>query len=108
MCENDYDGDLVMDEDDDCPTNNNVTTIDFKTLILIPLDPIGISQHDPRWVIKNEVKITLASSCLARKLCSKYAHLKVLKGQFIKTNLKKMSFLLVSNLSYRDMIFNSY
>ena len=55
VCDDDYDGDLILDLHDDCPTHRNITTIDFRTLILIPLDPIGVSQRDPRWVVKNNV-----------------------------------------------------
>ena len=55
VCDDDYDGDLILDLYDDCPAHKNITTIDFRTLILIPLDPIGVSQRDPRWVVKNKV-----------------------------------------------------
>ena len=57
VCDDDYDGDLILDLNDDCPANRNITAIDFRTLILIPLDPIGVSQRDPRWVVKNDVHL---------------------------------------------------
>ena len=61
MCEDDFDGDFIKDFKDDCPTNKNLTDFDFRTLVLIPLDPIGVSQMDPRWTIRNNVSISSSS-----------------------------------------------
>ena len=55
LCEDDFDGDMIKDYLDDCPANRNVTVLDFRSLILIPLDPIGSSQKDPKWTIRNKV-----------------------------------------------------
>ena len=55
-CDDDFDGDLVLDFEDDCPDNKNITAIDFRTLTLIPLDPVGKAQKDPQWVIRNDGK----------------------------------------------------
>jgi len=54
VCDDDFDGDLILDLNDDCPAHRNIAAVDFRTLILIPLDPIGVSQRDPRWVVKNQ------------------------------------------------------
>jgi len=53
VCDGDIDDDGFDDDTDDCPKHQNITVIDFKTLILIPLDPQGASQMDPRWRILN-------------------------------------------------------
>ena len=56
VCDGDIDDDGFDDDTDDCPKHRNITVIDFKTLILIPLDPQGASQMDPRWRILNNVR----------------------------------------------------
>ena len=57
VCDGDIDDDGFDDYTDDCPKHRNITVIDFKTLILIPLDPQGASQMDPRWRILNNVSL---------------------------------------------------
>ncbi len=59
LCEVDFDGDSIKDYLDDCPANRNVTVLDFRSLILIPLDPIGASQKDPKWNIRNNVSFDI-------------------------------------------------
>ncbi|XP_066928778.1 cartilage oligomeric matrix protein-like [Clytia hemisphaerica] len=54
ICDGDIDDDGIGDEDDDCPKHRNVTIIDFKTLIYVPLDPHGAAQLDPVWSILND------------------------------------------------------
>jgi len=56
LCADDFDGDTIKDYLDDCPANRNVTVLDFRSLILIPLDPVGSSQRDPKWTIRNDGK----------------------------------------------------
>ena len=65
VCDGDIDDDGFDDDTDDCPKHRNITVIDFKTLILIPLDPQGASQMDPRWRILNNVRFVYLSLLLA-------------------------------------------
>ncbi|KAL7026856.1 hypothetical protein ACKWTF_005201 [Chironomus riparius] len=53
-CEQDSDGDGVEDHLDNCPNNNKIYTTDFRSFQQVPLDPVGESQIDPKWVIYNK------------------------------------------------------
>lgn len=50
----DFDGDGVENHLDNCPHNNRIHVTDFRTFQQVPLDPIGDSQIDPRWIIYNK------------------------------------------------------
>nr|XP_018666938.1 thrombospondin A isoform X1 [Ciona intestinalis] len=55
-CEGDFDGDNIMDADDACPLNNKISVTDFRSFDMIALDPEGIAQIDPNWVVRNKGK----------------------------------------------------
>lgn len=54
QCENDFDGDGHEDYLDNCPHNNKIYITDFRSFQSVPLDPVGDSQIDPKWVIYNK------------------------------------------------------
>jgi len=51
FCEEDEDVDGVPNSIDNCPNNSMIQHTDFRTLQTIPLDPKGLSQADPNWVV---------------------------------------------------------
>jgi len=53
-CLNDIDNDGIDNILDNCPNNTMITRTDFRTFQKVPLDPLGSSQKDPVWVIKND------------------------------------------------------
>ena len=53
-CDDDWDGDGVLDRFDVCPDNKKIYKTDFRTYQTIALDPEGESQIDPLWIILNE------------------------------------------------------
>lgn len=54
ICEKDFDGDNVINENDVCPENPQIMNTDFRQYQTVVLDPHGDSQIDPNWVIYNE------------------------------------------------------
>lgn len=56
VCENDKDGDGVIDIEDVCPENALISSTDFRKLDLVRLDPHGIAQLDPNWVVRHRGK----------------------------------------------------
>uniref|UniRef100_A0A8D8AC88 Thrombospondin-4 n=1 Tax=Culex pipiens TaxID=7175 RepID=A0A8D8AC88_CULPI len=53
-CDKDFDGDLVEDSMDNCPRNGQIMRSNFYNFTTVALDPEGISQDDPYWVILND------------------------------------------------------
>lgn len=54
ICEDDTDGDDIVDFMDNCPNNSKIYATDFRTYQTVVLDPHGDSQIDPNWVIYNK------------------------------------------------------
>ena len=54
ICQDDQDGDDIMDFMDNCPNNSKIYATDFRTYQTVVLDPHGDSQIDPNWVIYNK------------------------------------------------------
>ena len=52
FCENDCDGDSIMDEEDACPCNNGIVTTDFRGLMPVPLS----ARSDAVWEFRDEGK----------------------------------------------------
>lgn len=52
-CENDYDNDNIIDSDDVCPENGEISKIDFSQYQVIDIDPSNFAQMDPYWVVLN-------------------------------------------------------
>lgn len=53
VCEVDFDGDSIVDWLDNCPRNARIKHPDFRKFKTIALDPVGQSQYDPYWEIRN-------------------------------------------------------
>ncbi|CAL4071811.1 unnamed protein product, partial [Meganyctiphanes norvegica] len=53
-CLNDNDNDGTSNLLDNCPDNPMIATTDFRTFEKVDLDPVGTSQADPNWIIKND------------------------------------------------------
>lgn len=56
-CAEDSDGDGYADVEDVCPEHKDIHSTDFRTFQTILLDPVGDSQIDPEWHIRNQVHI---------------------------------------------------
>ena len=54
-CEKDKDGDGVEDRYDNCIYNNKISNTSFKELNSVLLGPKEVSQHDPVWIVKDNV-----------------------------------------------------
>ena len=54
ICQDDQDGDNIVDFMDNCPNNSKIYATDFRTYQTVVLDPHGDSQIDPNWVIYNK------------------------------------------------------
>ncbi|XP_068200392.1 LOW QUALITY PROTEIN: uncharacterized protein [Palaemon carinicauda] len=54
ICKGDWDGDGILDYIDMCPNNSRIYKTDFRKYITVDLDPLGMSQLDPEWVIRNK------------------------------------------------------
>ena len=55
-CRDDFDGDLVLNSEDNCPENSELSKVDFRKFQSINLDPTEEAQIDPVWKIRNEVR----------------------------------------------------
>ncbi|XP_072031664.1 LOW QUALITY PROTEIN: thrombospondin-1-like [Amphiura filiformis] len=55
-CEFDFDGDGVPDYQDTCPENALISTTDVSKFQSILMDPSGVAQHDPHWIVRNRGK----------------------------------------------------
>lgn len=53
-CRGDFDGDGIPDIFDVCPDNRKIYATDFRSFQTIRLDPEGVSQVDPDWLIFNK------------------------------------------------------
>ena len=53
-CDDDWDGDGILDRFDVCPDNKKIYKTDFRTYQTVALDPEGESQIDPLWIILDE------------------------------------------------------
>ncbi|XP_078314791.1 thrombospondin-3-like [Crassostrea virginica] len=53
-CVDDSDGDGFADVEDVCPEHKDIHSTDFRSFNTILLDPVGDSQIDPEWHIRNE------------------------------------------------------
>lgn len=53
VCEEDFDGDSIVDWKDNCPRNGQIKQSDFRNFITVALDPHGQEQDDPFWEIRN-------------------------------------------------------
>ena len=53
-CRGDFDGDGVPDIFDVCPDNRKIYATDFRSYQTVRLDPEGVSQTDPEWIIFNK------------------------------------------------------
>lgn len=54
ICDGDFDMDGIRDYLDNCPNNSLIFATDFSKYQTIALDPFGVSQVDPNWVIYNK------------------------------------------------------
>ncbi len=54
-CEDDYDGDGVLDSEDVCPKNNKISEVDFNNMMEVNLDPNSRDENDPVWYTDREV-----------------------------------------------------
>lgn len=53
-CADDSDGDGYADVEDVCPEHKDIHSTDFRAFQTILLDPVGDSQIDPEWHIRNQ------------------------------------------------------
>ncbi|CAH0550359.1 unnamed protein product [Brassicogethes aeneus] len=53
ICDTDWDNDTVVNELDNCPNNSLIFQTDFSKYQTVVLDPEGVLQIDPNWVIYN-------------------------------------------------------
>ena len=60
-CVDDSDGDGFADVEDVCPEHKDIHSTDFRSFNTILLDPVGDSQIDPEWHIRNEVSLNFFS-----------------------------------------------
>ena len=56
LCENDFDGDGILDFEDACMDNALITRTDFSKFDKVKLDPRGDAQVDPNWVVRHKGK----------------------------------------------------
>lgn len=54
ICQKDFDNDNTINSEDACPFDSKIQQTDFRNYEMVNLDPVGISQHDPEWIIKND------------------------------------------------------
>ena len=55
-CEFDFDGDGVPDYLDTCPENALIQRTDVSSFQPVLMDPSGVAQHDPHWIVRNRGK----------------------------------------------------
>ena len=55
-CQNDFDGDSILNYEDSCPENKDSSDVNFQTFQTVNLDPKEQSQIDPKWKIRDKVK----------------------------------------------------
>ncbi len=54
VCQDDYDGDGVVDSEDVCPKNNKISEVDFSNMMEVNLDP-NRDKNKPVWSTDREV-----------------------------------------------------